>query len=170
MKTSVCVALFFSALFIVGEVWSQTVDGYTFVTGESGTLACLGTWVPSRDVALPGTCEGQLVSVDRLSALSARLSADRLNQALLSLGSVDQRLAVSNDQLNRLIEAVVNTQAAIDRLTDLLSRTISERFEGLSQELLANEAFREALAGLKEDILREVEKQFPRQPGPDKGK
>ena len=174
MKTFICVTTILLGVFVVGasSVRSQTqvVEGYTFVRGATGPLVCLGRWVPSRDVALPGVCEGQEVDVAQLTAISARLSADRLDQVLIALASIDQRLALSNDQFRLLIEATVNTQTSIDRqvgqVNELVREAIARRFDALPEELLANELFKEELSKLKEDILREVEKLYSTRPAP----
>jgi hypothetical protein len=147
---------------------AQMAEGYTFVTGASGPQVCLGRWVPSRDVALPGVCEGQVVDLAQFTAISSRLSAERLDQMLFTLGSIDQRLAVNNEQFNRLVEATVNTQTSIEQqarqVGELLQETIARRFDSLPEEILANDAFREELSKLKEDILREVERLYLRRP------
>jgi hypothetical protein len=168
MKTLICITTIWLVFFIVGasSVQSQTqvVEGYTFIRGGTGPQVCLGRWVPPKDVALPGVCEGQVVGVDQLTAISTRLSADRLDQLLLALTSIDQKLAVNNDQLKRLIEATVNTQTSIDQqvrqVSEFLRETITKRFDALPEEILANDLFKEELTKLKEDILKEVEKHY----------
>lgn len=176
MKTLICVATIWLVFFIVGAsaVQSQTqmVEGYTFIRGERGLQVCLGRWVPPRDVAFPGVCDGQVVDVSQLTAISARLSADRLDQMLLALAAIDQKLAANNDQVKQLIEATVNTQTSIDQqvrqFSDLLRETITKRFDALPEEILANDLFKEELTKLKEDILKEVEKQYSRRPAPSR--
>jgi len=168
MKTLICITTIWLVFFIVGasSVQSQTqvVEGYTFIRGGTGPQVCLGRWVPPKDVALPGVCEGQVVGVDQLTAISTRLSADRLDQLLLALTSIDQKLAVNNDQIKRLIEATVNTQTSIDQqvrqVSEFLRETITKRFDALPEEILANDLFKEELTKLKEDILKEVEKHY----------
>ena len=168
MKTLICITTIWLVFFIVGasSVQSQTqvVEGYTFIRGGTGPQVCLGRWVPPKDVALPGVCEGQVVGVDQLTAISTRLSADRLDQLLLALTSIDQKLAVNNDQLKRLIEATVNTQTSIDQqvrqVSEFLRETITKRFDALPEEILANDLFKEELTKLKEDILKEVENHY----------
>jgi len=135
-----------------------------------GTQVCLGRWIPPRDVALPGVCEGQIIDVTQLTAVSARLTADRLDRILLALASLDQKLAINNDQVKQLIEANVKTQTSIDQqvrqVSDLLRETIARRFEALPEEILANDLFKKELEKLKEDILKEVEKHYSKQPTP----
>jgi hypothetical protein len=144
------------------------VEGYTFIRGATGTQVCLGRWVPPRDVALSGVCEGQIVDVTQLTAISARLTADRLDQILLALASLDQKLAINNDQVKQLIEANVKTQTSIDQqvkqVSDLLRETLTKRFNALPEEILANDLFKEEIEKLKEDILKEVEKYYSRKP------
>ena len=167
MKT-ISFAAIWMVLFIVGALpvrsRAQTAEEYTFLSGRSGPQVCMGRWVPSRDIALPGVCQGSLVDVAQFTAISARQSADRLDQLLSTLTSIDQKLAVNNDQVNRLIDATVNTQISIDqqaRLSgELLREAITMRFDALPEEILANDAFREELAKLKEDILKEVERSY----------
>ncbi len=175
MKTLICfIAIWLMFFFTVNasSVQSQTqlVEGYTFIRGAAGPQVCLGKWVPPRDVAYPGVCEGQVVDIAQLTAISARLSADRLDQILLALSSIDQKLSVNNDQVKQLIESTVNTQTSIDRqvsqISELLSETIIKRFNALPEEILTNDLFKEELTKLKEDILKEVEKHYSKQPPP----
>lgn len=172
MKTLICITTIWLVFFIVGasSVQSQTqvVEGYTFIRGGTGPQVCLGRWIPPKDVALPGVCEGQVVGVDQLTAISTRLSADRLDQLLLALTSIDQKLAVNNDQIKRLIEATVNTQTSIDQqvrqVSEFLRETITKRFDALPEEILSNDLFKEEITKLKEDILKEVEKHYSTRP------
>jgi len=172
MKTLVCVVIIGILFSIVGvsSVQSQTqeVDGYTLIRGPLGTSVCLGRWVPSRDIALPGVCEGQMVDVTQLTAISSKVTADRLDQMLLALASLDQKLATNNDLLKQLIETNVKTQTSIDQqvrqVSDLLRETITSRFDALPEEILANDLFKKEIEKLKEDILKEVEKHYLKQP------
>lgn len=172
MKTLASVITIGLVLFILGvplaQSQTQVVEGYTFVRGPSGTFVCLGRWVPPRDVALPGVCEGQLVDVNHLAAVSTRLTADRLDQMLLALSSLDQKLAINNDQIKQLIESTIKTQTSIDQqvsqVSDLLREAITERFDALSEEILANDLFKKEIEKLKEDILKEVEKHYTKRP------
>lgn len=174
MKTLAFIAATWLIFFIVGaqSVSSQTQgnEGYTFIGGTTGSLVCLGRWVPSTDVALPGVCSGQLVDIAQFTAISSRLSAERLDQLLFVLGSIDQKLAVTTDQMERLIEATVNTRTSVEQqvsqVSELLSETISERFDALPREMLSSDLFKEEFTKLKEDILKEVEKLYPPRPTP----
>ncbi len=174
MKILIGVTTIWFVFFIVGlssvQCQTQEIEGYTIVRTVTGPQVCLGRWVPPRDVGLSGVCEGQLVAVAQLSAISARQSTEKLDQLLLSLASIDQKLAVNNDQMNRLIEATVGTQTSIDQqvrqVSELLRETITKRFDALPKEILANDVFREELNKLKEDILKEVEKRYPIKPKP----
>ena len=174
MKTLVCVITMALVFFMAGvtSVQSQTqvLDGYTLIRGASGTVVCLGRWIPPKDVALPGTCEGQVVDVAQLTAISSRLTADRLDQILFALSSLDQKLAINNDQLKQLIEATIKTQTSINeqvsQVNDLLRETITTRFAALPESMLANDLFKKEIEKLKEDILKEVEKRYSKRPPP----
>ena len=169
MKIFVRTAVFCLALFFIGaspvRTQTQVIEGYTFLQGNSGTQVCLGRWVPSTDVALPGVCEGQLMNLPQLTAISSRISAEKLDQVLVALSSIDQRLAVNNEQIKQLINATMNTQDSIDQqvgqVNEMLHETIASRFDALPDEILANDLFKAEIAKLKEDILREVEKRYP---------
>jgi hypothetical protein len=151
----------------VSPAQSQTLpnEGYTFI-GATGAQVCLGKWIPSTDVALPGVCDGQIVNVPQLTAISSRQSAERLDQMLGALSSIDQRLAVNNDQIKQLIDATANAQDSIDQqvkqVNEMLREIITKRFDALPGEVLANESFKEEITKLKEDILKEVEKRYPK--------
>jgi hypothetical protein len=137
------------------------VEGYTLVRSGTGTLVCLGRWVPSRDIALPGVCEGQLVDINHFNAISSRLTSDKLDQMLLALSSLDQKLAINNEQIKQLIDVNVKTQTSIDeqvrQVSDLLHETITKQFDGLPEKILEDESFKKEIEKLKEDILKEVE-------------
>ncbi len=173
MKTIICITAFWLAFIFAGisPASGQGGESYTFITSERGPQVCIGRWIPSTDVALPGVCDGQVYGLSQLSAISAKQTVDRLDQLLFSLNSIDQKLAVSNDQITQLIKASVNTQTSIDRQVrqggELLREVISRRFDELPKEILENDQFKEELARLKEDILTEVEKLYSgRQPAP----
>jgi hypothetical protein len=103
-----------------------------------------------------------LVDVAQLTAISAGQTTGRLDQLLRVLASIDQRLAVSNDQLRRIVETSVNTQASSRKqgrkTGKFLRETINSRFDAVSKEALANDLFRKELAKLRKDILEDVEK------------
>ena len=150
----------------------QTFEGYTMISGPWGAQVCLGRWVPPKDVALSGVCEGQLMDMAQFTAGFTKMSADRLDQAVLLLGLIDQKLALNNDLVNRLLESTVRTQTSMDQQVsqtdELLRETITRRFDALSEEILASDQFREELLRLKEDILKEVEKRYPARTAPQK--
>jgi hypothetical protein len=174
MKTLICIAAIVLLLFVVGtssvQSQVQVVDGYTFIRGVSGTLVCLGKWVPSRDVAIPGYCDGETLDINQLTAISSRMTADRLDQILNAIYSLDQKLATNNDQIKQLIETNVKTQASIDdqvrQVSNLLSEKITERFNALPEAILANDLFKKEIEKLKVDILKEVEKHYSIQSTP----
>jgi hypothetical protein len=158
--------VFFSIGVSPARSQTQVVEGYTFIQGTNGTQVCLGRWIPPTDVALPGVCDGQIVNLPQLTAISSRISAEKLDQVIGTLSSIDQRLAVNNDQIKQLIDATANTQDSIDQqvrqVNEMLRETITKRFEALPAEVLANDLFKEEITKLKEDILKEVEKRYPK--------
>ena len=170
MKRDFYIASIWLVFFIiyVPSAWSQTqvVEGYTLIRGNSGPQVCLGRWIPPTDVALPGVCDGQIVDLPQLTAISSRTSADRLDQILSTLSSIDQRLALNNDQIRQLIDTTAGTQNSIDQqvsqVNQMLQDAINKRFDSLPAEILSNEAFKSEIAKLKEDILQEVEKRNPK--------
>lgn len=172
MKKLICIAAFWLMFCIIGasSAQGQSGEGYTFITSERGPQICVGRWIPPTDVALAGVCDGQVYGLSQLSALSAKQTVDRLDQLLIVLSSIDQKLAANNDIMTSLIQATVNTQTAIDQQVrqggEILKESISERFSDIPKEILANDLFKEELMKLKEDILTEVEKQYSKKPAP----
>ncbi len=169
MKTFGCSAAIWLMLSLVyaGPVPAQTrmAEGLTVVEGPAGPQICLGRWVPSGDVALPGVCQGQMVDISQLAALSSQMSSEKLDQLLRDVLSIDQKLAVSNDQVRRLIEVTEESRDVLSRQAgESLRSTISRRFDALPREVLADNAVREELAKLKENILKDIERHYAPQP------
>jgi len=163
-------ALWFAFVIVcASSVQAQTleIEGYTVIRGGTGSLICLGRWVPSPEVGKPGFCEGQLADVSQLTAISTKQTADRLDQLLFVLAAIDQKLADNNVQIERLIEATVNTQASIDQqvgqVGELMYDTISTRVDALARRVLANDTFKKELEKLKQDILADLKKYYSRQ-------
>jgi hypothetical protein len=161
---AICLMLFLAVVPLQSS--AQENEGYTFLPGPSGPLVCQGRWVPSTDRALPGNCEGRLMDLGQFSAVSAKLSADRLDQAINVLVSIDQRLSVSNNELQSLIAVTANLQKLIDgqATQGSLSEAIERRFDSLPEEILSNDLFKQEIAKLKEDILKEVERRYSTKP------
>ena len=174
MKTLTGITALWLVFFIAGTspAQDQAGEGYTFFNTERGSQICVGRWIPPRDVGLSGVCDGQVFGLSQLSAVSAKQTVDRLDQLLGVLTSIDQRLTVSNDRINMLLQATVNTQASIDQQVrqgnELLRDTVTRRFDALPKEILDNDLFNEEITKLKRDILGEIEKRFSPQPAPPK--
>ena len=172
MKKLVCIAALWLVYVVMGTALAQSQEGegYSFITTEKGPQICVGRWIPPRDVGLAGSCDGQVYGLAQLSAISAKQSVDRLDQLNLALASIDQKLAVSNDQMTLLIRATVNTQTLLEqqvrKADELLRDAITRRFDKLPGEILANDQFKEELEKLKKDILGEVEKRYSPRPAP----
>lgn len=164
LVTAICLGFLMIGALPAGAQ-TRVVGGYTFIGGGRGPQACLGHWIPSGDIAAPGTCEGQLVDVSQLTAVSAGQTADRLSQVLDSLDSIDQRLADTNEQIGRLIDATVDTRESIDKqvksVSEILHEIVVKRFDQLPAKMLASKEFREEITKLKEEILGDVEKLYP---------
>ncbi|MDP2156190.1 MAG: hypothetical protein Q8K68_00595 [Nitrospirota bacterium] len=161
-------ALLLAYIFVyVSSVHAQTqeIGGYTVMRAGSGSIICVGRWVPSREPGRPGVCEGQMVDPSQLTAISAKQTADKLDQLLTVLESIDQKLTDNSAQIERLIEATVNTQTAINQQVEqageLMHDTISSRVDALSKRVLANETFKKELEKLKQDILSDLKKRYP---------
>lgn len=138
-------------------------EEYFVVNGSSGPQICIGRWVQSQDVALPGSCEGQLVDMNQFAALSAGQSADRLTQILNVLTAIDRKLAVNNDQIKELLKAAANARVQEEQHSrgNFLREQITKKFDELPREIPANDQYKKQIADLKEAILKEVEKAFP---------
>lgn len=161
MKSLLCCTALFSMLFI-GDVsralsQTQTVEGFTFIETQAGPKICLGRWIPPTDVALPGRCEGQIIDASQLTAVSSGLTSGKLDQLLNVLTSIDQRLAVNNDQVRRIVETAAAAGQS-GRSSVALSDAINKRFDSVPEDIKADDRFREELARLREDILRVVER------------
>jgi len=171
VKKVICIAAMWFAILVVCVplVRSQVleVEGYTVIRGGTGSIICLGRWVPSTEVGKPGYCEGQMVDVSQLTAISTKQTAEKLDQLLLVLAAIDQKLADNTLQMERLIEATVNTQILIDQqvaqVGELMYDTISTRVDALARRVLANDTFKRELEKLKKDILADVKKAYPGQ-------
>ena len=163
MKTLSFAGILWLALVLMSapQAWSQ--EDYTPVATVYGQQVCIGRWIPSSTGAQGGTCEGSLIGVQQLAAISSRQSLDRLDQLLTVLSSMSDKMDVGNDQLNRLIEVTANAQQAAKN-NESLRRAIDQRFAALSLELTEDKTFREEISSLKKDILNEVEKRYPTGP------
>jgi hypothetical protein len=156
------------ALFIAGAAPVQAQEDYTFFANAWGPQVCLGSWTPPSDSNPYGVCEGQIVGIPQLTAISSKQTVDRLDQLLAAFASVDEKLDINNKQVGMLIEATYDTQASIEQqvkqVSEFLRETITKRFDAIPSEILANKAFLRELINLREDILREVEKRYPAVP------
>jgi hypothetical protein len=163
MKKLIYFATIWLVLFIVDssiQSQAQETEGYTFIRGAMGPQVCLGRYIPPTADNVSGVCEGQVLDVLQFNAISTKLSADRLDQAIQVLEAIDNKLAVNNYRIDRLIEATVATQASLDKQNRGLSQTLEKRFDAIPEALLANDLFKQELTKLKADILGEVERRY----------
>lgn len=174
VKKLICVTALWVLFIIICapsvQAQTQEIGGYTVIRGGANSIICLGRWVPSTEAGRPGVCEGQMADVSQLTAISTRQTADRLDQLLIVLESIDQKLTDNNVQIERLIErlieATINTQASLNQqagqVGELMHDTISTRVDALSRRVLANDTFRKELEKLKQDILTDIKKYYSR--------
>lgn len=170
MKTLSYAAAIAMALFIVSATPAQSQEDYSFFANAWGPQVCLGNWTPPSESYPYGVCDGQIMGIPQLTAISAKQTVDRLDQLLVAFASVSEKLDINNDQVSRLIDATVNTQASIDRqvkqVSEFLRETINQRFDAIPDEIVANKKFLREFIKLREDILQEVEKRYPAAPPP----
>ena len=170
MKTLSYVTAIGLALFIASVTPAQSQEDYTFFANAWGPQICLGKWIPPSDSNPYGVCNGQMMGIPQLTAISAKQTVDRLDQLLTAFASVDEKLDINNKQVSMLIEATYNTQSSIDKqvkqVSEFLRETINQRFAAIPSEIVANKAFLRELIKLREDILQEVEKRYPAVPAP----
>lgn len=149
---------------ITGAATVQAQEEHTFITNAWGQQVCLGRWVPSTALGQSGTCEGQLVGVPQLTAISTRQSVERLDQLIAVLASIDLKLDISNEQLGRLIEETVKSRTTTGlppaQVSEFLRETITKRFDTLPRGFLVNDFIMEEITRIKEDILKEVETHY----------
>jgi len=173
VKTVVCVFAAFLIIFIseIPSAWSQTTEvvGYTIVTTNEGPQICLGTWVPPANVAQPGFCQGQMLDVFQLTAVSARKSADELNELLIVLTSIAEKLDVNNKQVEQLIKITASLAPIVQLDSERkksLHEAITQRFDALPKDVLTNDLFKKELIKLREDILSKVDDLYSTRPAP----
>lgn len=170
MKTLSYITAIGLALIFASASPAHSQEDYTFFANAWGPQVCLGNWSPPSEGNPYGVCDGQTMGVPQLTAISAKQTVDRLDQLLAAFASVDEKLAVNNQQVSTLIEATYDTQATIERqvtqVSEFLRETIDHRFDAIPSEILANKAFLRELVKLREDILKEVEKRYPSVPEP----
>ncbi len=170
MKKFFCIAALCTISIMTGQAnrsEAQDAAGYTFIRGPMGPQVCVGMYTPPTADSVSGFCDGQVLDLMQFNAASTKLSADRLDQAVQVLVDIDNRLVQSNDKMDRLLEASVSARASSEKQgRDLaeMSDAIERRFQTVPEELLANDSFKQELARLKEDILREVESRYQPRP------
>jgi hypothetical protein len=165
--TVICLIFVFSGASPVRSQ-NQVIDEYAIINGPSGPQVCLGKWVPPTDIALPGSCVGQVVDIAQLTAVSSKESVVKLDQVLRVLVSIDERLALNNNQVARLVQAAVASQSSDEQrrlARDLLLDAISKRFDAMPKEITSADLLSKELAKLKQDILKEVEQLYSTRAG-----
>jgi len=164
MKTLICmIVLGIIVMILHPSVNAQTspvmeYDNKVIIPGDYGDdTICLNGWVPPQTgnligSSVPGACKGTEISAMALAAISAKTSADKLEQIRLLLEQL-------NSNLIKALPENKKSSAEKDRLTnDALRELIVERFDALPPEALANRQFKEALNKLEQDLLEAVKK------------
>lgn len=168
MKTKAYAITMGLILFFAGAPQVQSEEDHTFVANARGAQVCLGRWIPATGVGEFGVCEGQLIGLPQLTAISSRQSVERLDQLITVLASIDQKLDISNEQVGRLIEETIKSRTSADQqsnqLSEFLHETITQRFDALPKGVVVNKYIMAELTRLKEDILKDVEKRYPSAP------
>ena len=166
MQISIRAIMVLSAFAVISALPSgslaQEPEGYSFFSGISGTQVCIGQYTSPSSDNVTGVCQGQMLGLDQFSAVAARQSADRLERIAAVLETIDEKLSANNRQLQLLTE--VSADARMDALRkeiDILNNAISQRFEAIPEDVIANSRFREELDRLRADIMAEVEKRLP---------
>jgi len=162
--TASCLVVF---IILASATYSQDEE-YTFISSSKGPGVCLGRWVQSDDDSRLGHCEGKEMGLSQYSALSSRKTVDRLDQLLIAISAMDEKMAENNNQLGMLIQATEDTKASIDsqvaQVGEILRETISKRFDTLLVQLINDDLFKEELVRLKEEILEEIDYVYFSQP------
>ena len=102
MKTLSYVTAIGLALFIASATPAQSQEDYTFFANAWGPQVCLGSWTPPSDSNPYGVCDGQMMGIPQLTAISAKQTVDRLDQLLAAFASVDEKLDINNKQVSSL--------------------------------------------------------------------
>jgi hypothetical protein len=161
---TVCVAIVaaaplcaFADSVVIGEGRVKT-DAGEFVTNAGRSWACLGAeWHDAGTV--PGvigtrySCAGTLLDSATYTAVSAGRTAVALADINAELDGVAENVARNADSMEAL-RIWIETQAQSSN--KLLYETIAARFDAIPARVLANKAFGNVIAKLREDILAAV--------------
>jgi hypothetical protein len=168
MKILYYVTAIVLALFITGATPAQSEEDYSFFANAWGPQICLGKWTQPTDSNPFGVCDGQIMGLPQLTAISARQTVERLDQLIAAIASVDEKLDINNKQVSTLIDATYDTQASINQqvrqVSEFLRETINHSFDAIPEDIMADKMFQKEITKLREDILREVEKRYPAVP------
>jgi len=83
VKRLMCGSAIFFAFVCVSSVQAQTqeIGGYAVIRAGTGSIICVGRWVPSREPGRPGVCEGQMADVAQLTAISTQADSRQARSA-----------------------------------------------------------------------------------------
>jgi hypothetical protein len=162
---TVCVAIVataplcaFAESVVIGDGRVKT-DAGEFVTRAGQSWACLGAeWHDAGTV--PGglgtrySCAGTLIDSRTYTAVSAGRTAVALADINAELDGVAVNVARNAESMEAL-RVWIETQ--VQNSNKLLYETIAARFDAIPARVLANKAFGDAIAKLREDILAAVQ-------------
>ncbi|TAJ99837.1 MAG: hypothetical protein EPO39_16395 [Candidatus Manganitrophaceae bacterium] len=161
MKASILVAMFAFA-FLISDVPSaraqtppppQNFDGKVILPSTFGDLICLGGWdAESR------RCNGAQVSSGGLAALSAMRSAEALERIQALLDTMSKTLSENT-------EAVLSIENSIEQQNrqagESLRQAVAKKVDAVA-ETVDDDSVKEALQKLKNDLLREIDRENPK--------
>jgi len=142
---------------VTGEGRVKTDSG-EFVTSAGRSWACLGAEWRDDGSAYGGpgrrySCAGTLLDSATYTAVSVGRTAVALADINAELGGVAVNVA-RNAESTEALRAWIESQ--VQSSNRLLYQTIAARFDAIPARVLANKAFSDAIAKLREDILSAV--------------
>jgi len=167
-----CVAILIGAPFgalaqaaVIGEGRVKTDVG-EFVTSGGRTWACLGAAWRDEGRVSEGTgtrysCAGSILDSETYTTVSAGRTAVALADMKAELDGVAANVARNGDGVAALRLWI---EAQVHESNKLLYETIAARFDAIPARVLANKAFKDAIAKLREDILASVKASAPQPP------
>jgi hypothetical protein len=150
---------------VIGEARVKTDVG-EFVTSGGRTWACLGAVWRDEGRVSGGTgtrysCAGSILDSETYTAVSAGRTAVALADMKAELDGVAANVARNADAAAALRLWI---EAQVHESSKLLYETIAARFDAIPTRVLANKAFKDAIAKLREDILASVKASAPQPP------
>ncbi len=149
-----------AAVIGVGRVKTDVGE---FVTSGGRTWACLGAAWRDEGSVSGGTgtrysCAGSILDSDTYTTVSVGRTAVALGDLKAALDGVAASVARNGDGVAALR---LWLEAQVQQSNQLLYEAISARFDAVPARVLANKAFKDAIAKLREDVLASVKASAP---------